>query len=344
MKSLPIKRKTQRGAVLLVLFLIVFSVAASVFLSSVNTHSVEVARLLDTRSEMGNAKQALISYAINYHQLGFDYVDDATIQDEGPGRLICPDVDNDSLADSTIALCTDYVRGRLPETFITGGSTTVTVTLNDYFSDIDQQFWYVVSPTFKEIATTTVNHLTTGNLTIDGETGYIAVIIAPGEALAGQDRIASNTLASNYLEQGNLAGTDFVNSYPADPDNFNDQVIGIKASELKLEELRINETNNTTPSIFYENARQEFYAYYLANGDLPATPDVITANVQTNLQNTGLGWLIDEGNVPSTFINYVQNVYPYVRYNLAGCTTYWYWFLPEAPYLPTSTYVSGTAC
>lgn len=329
MKSILKSRKTQRGAVLLVLFLIVFSVAASVFLSSVNTHSVEVRQLLDVRTEMGKSKQALIAYARNYHNYGFDNDGDTFTDDEGPGRLICPDVDNDSFADSTIAQCTDNVRGRLPETFTTAGSSTVTVTLNDYFSDVDQQFWYVVSPAFKEITTTQVNHLTAGTLSIDGVPGYVAVIIAPGEALAGQDRSASSTTAANYLEQDNLAGTSFINSYTADPDAFNDQVIGITAAELNVEIVGV-----------LEPTRQALYNYYAANTALPVTwPDLLTY-----MEANSFRWFLQEG-YSGIFSNYFHEVtYPYIRYNINGCATRWYWFIPPPPYNPNIIYQSGAIC
>lgn len=329
MTSLPNSPDKQRGAVLLVLFLVVFAFGASIFLASVNTHAVEMRRFNDVRHELDKAKQTLIAYARNYHTFGFDHDGDTFTDDEGPGRLICPNVDNDllGLADSNVTDCTDNVRGRLPEKVEYNGNTFL---LNNAFADIDQQFWYVVSPAFKEITTGSVNHLTTGNLSIDGVSGYIAVIIAPGEALAGQDRSASQTSAANYLEQGNLTGTSFINSYPADPDAFNDQVIGIRAEDLKLDEI---------VELFTEKPRKVLAAHYSTYGFLPNS---MTA-FQNHLRSIGLRWFIDEGYI-SAYSNYFYNSYPYVRYNLNGCTSYWYWFIPVSPYSPNFTYVSGTPC
>jgi hypothetical protein len=342
MNTLTGIRHKQRGAVLLVLFLTLFAAGATLFLSSVNTHTVEIRRHQDVRAELTSAKQALIAYAINYHTYGFDNDGDTFTDDEGPGRLICPDVDNDGLADTAITACTDYVRGRLPQSFSYSGNT---FNLNNSFADIDRQFWYVVSPAFKEIAATDVNPQTAGDLSIDGKAGYIAVIIAPGEALAGQDRSSSQIAATNYLEQDNLSGTSFINSYPDNPDAFNDQVIGIHASELTIEiieKIWDKEIENFPSNInnFIEFRRQELHAYYLAEGDLP------TGNEFGDyIQNKGYGWLIDEGYFDTSYANFNRNTsYPYVRYNLRGCSTYWYWFIPVSPYSPNFTYVSGSPC
>lgn len=339
MNVLTVNRNKQRGVILLVLFFAVFAVGATLFLSSVNTHTVEIRRHQDMRAELIKAKQALIAYAMNYHTYGFDNDGDTFTDDEGPGRLICPDVDNDGLADTSSADCTDYVRGRLPQSFSYGSNT---INLNNAFADIDQQFWYVVSPAFKEITTSNVNALTAGDLSIDGEAGYAAVIIVPGEAQVGQNRStsASRTVAANYLEQDNLAGTSFINSYPADPDAFNDQVIGIKPSELMIGKIWDKEVGNIPINDFIETTRQELYTYYLAEGDLP------TGNELSDyIQNKGYGWLKDEGYFETTYANYYRlTSYPYIRYNLRNCNTYWYWFIPVSPYSPNNTYGSGTPC
>ena len=82
---------------------------------------------------------------------------------------------------------------------------------------------------------TWLNSDVNADFTIDGVGGYVAVIIAPGDALSSQDRTVKTTPA-NYLESVNVTdgGTDraFVNANPADPDNFNDVVLGITWSEI----------------------------------------------------------------------------------------------------------------
>lgn len=336
MSHLRVNAVNQRGAALLVLFLIIFAVSTTMFLSSVNTHAVEVRQFNDTRAEMESAKQALIAYAMNYQTFGFDRDGDTYTDDAGPGRMPCPDTNNDGDAEAD---CTGYVRGRLPTSADFGANPVV---LNNTYVNIDQQFWYVLSPSFRELATSYVNDLTAGDLTIDGEGGFVAVIIAPGEALAGQDRVNAPTAAANYLEQDNIAGADFINYYPADPEAFNDQVIGIKASELMISTLKTDAINSTSNYYFYESARQQLNAYYTTNGTLPDNATTLNAY----MKDKGYGWLIDEGYMPSSiYLNYYRNSsYPYVRYNLKDCTSYWYWFIPVYPYSPSSTYVSGTPC
>ena len=329
-------KSRQRGAVLLTLFLVVFAVAATVFLASVDTHAVEVREFKDLRAEMEKAKQALIAYAAMHPGLGLDHDGDSFTDDEGPGRLPCPDIDNDGLTESGVSDCTDNVRGRLPEKITIGSNTMF---LNDTYASKDQQFWYVVAPAFKEITSNDVNHQTTGTLSIDGVSGYAAVIIAPGEALATQDRSASQTSAANYLEQGNLSGTSFVNTY-SDLTVFNDQVIGIKPSELMIQTLRDDVFDNKLSTI-REKMRQALAQYWTDNGTIISTQSALN----TYMQDKGYGWFIDENYLSTTFNNYYYNSgYPYIRYNKIGCTTYYYWFIPVSPYSPNNTYVSGTAC
>lgn len=313
MKNTIAVRKYQQGAVLLVMFLMLFTVATTVFLSSVDTNQVEVRQQQDVRIEMEKAKQALIAYAQNYPHFGFDNDDDGLTNDEGIGRLICPDVDNDGLADSNDTDCTDNVRGRLPERFTYGGSSTTTVTLNNYFADIDQQFWYVVSPAFKEITDSNVNHRTSPTLSIDGEQDYVAVIIAPGEAIGTQNRSAGQTTVANYLEYDNVSGSDFINSYPSDPDNFNDQVIGITADEIfaaiDVEEMVI------------EYAIDELENYWATNGFQPETTSDLSDFIETNGSAWYSSWFAHESYVDE-FNNFNRNDSPYDSYDWSEFSFY----------------------
>ena len=235
MKNAPLQetalKSSQQGAAILLFFLIVLTASTTFFLTTVNTQSIEVREFQDINYELEKAKQGLISYTSNYHTFGFDFDQDTETDDEGPGRFPCPDINKDGLADSNADDCTDYVRGRLPSSLSFGATSTITI--SNIYEIFDRQFWYVISPAFAEISTNSVNFTSNDFLTIDGETGYIAVIIAPGIEVGTQDRGQSDTDVTNYLEQGNVSGTAFVNSYPANPDLFNDKVIGIKLSDLK---------------------------------------------------------------------------------------------------------------
>ncbi len=360
--------KKQQGVILLAFFFVLFAAGATVFLSSVNTTSIQARQFQDVRAGMEKAKAALIAYAVNYHKYGFDNDFDGFANDEGPGRLPCPDVDNNYFSESNdpalnradllgevaamIVACSDYVRGRLPLRMTSEAGNISNLIQNNYlagnisnfiqnnnFTGLDQQLWYVVSPAFQEITTSDVNNDTLGDLFIDGDPDpYVAVIIYPGQALPGQNRTASPTTAANYLEQGNLAGTAFVNSHPADPDAFNDQVIGIKASELMLDELRDLDGNLIT---IINLARVTYRDYFNDNGFLPA--DVNTAS--NYAKNNGAGWFVDEGYMNTSFNNYTLNAWPSfqpnVSYTLDGCPGRVYFFFTA---FPNNNYVLGSSC
>ncbi len=334
MKSFPGNKKYQHGVALMIIFLMLFAVGANMFLSSVNTHQIEIRQLNDVRIEMVKAKQALIAYAINYRQYGFDNDADTYTDDEGPGRLICPDVDNDGLADSNITDCTDNVRGRLPEQFTYSiGGNTVPVILNNYFSSLDEQFWYVVSPAFKEITTGNVNNYSTGTLSIDGVAGYVAVIIAPGEALVGQNRALSQTDPANYLEQNNLTGTAFINSYPAAPDDFNDQVIGITAEELNVEIV----------AQIHEETKNALADYFTANTVLPGL-----AALSTFMESNGYRWIVEEG-YTAAYTGYLLHnddglhwYDPYVYFARQECGATSFFYVPNS--LANELWPAGVTC
>jgi len=219
--------KFQQGAILLVLFFVLFVFGSTIFLSATNSGSLESRQRDEVRYQMELAKAALISYALNYETFNIDGDGDGDFDDEGPGHLPCPDFNNDGISDNTCS--NNHERGRLPEYIVLPSGSHFS--LNDYFSDIDQQFWYVVSDDFREGRRVRLDR--DPRFTIDGIQNYVAVIIAPGEALASQNR-TNKTTTANYLESDNAIDDieTFFNSNPADPDNFNDMVLGITWSEI----------------------------------------------------------------------------------------------------------------
>jgi len=98
-----------------------------------------------------------------------------------------------------------------------------------------EKLWYFVAPKFLDGASDNLNYDTSATLTLDGVSGYAAIIIAPGPPL-------DNTQAANrpssqiadveaYLEGENATwgNGDFVSHAGG---NFNDAVIGIHKAEL----------------------------------------------------------------------------------------------------------------
>jgi hypothetical protein len=225
---IPKSNIRQQGAALMGIVLVVFVSASTLLFSAVRPPDAIDA--IDTRTyqELKAAKASLIAFAVNYASYNNDGL--------GPGRLPCPDA---------FLTSQPYWNGcnweyvlRLPEYVPLPNGTNFH--LNDYYADRDLQFWYAISSSYRWYkATFPVVNTTTGTeLTIDGDP-YVAVLIAAGPALEGQDREAVENSSNRYGAYENLEGDNkwwgyktFVTADPDDPENFNDVVIGITQSEL----------------------------------------------------------------------------------------------------------------
>ena len=95
--------KFQQGAILLVLFFVLFVFGSTIFLSATNSGSLESRQRDEVRYQMELAKAALISYALNYETFNIDGDGDGDFDDEGPGHLPCPDFNNDGILSPNIA-------------------------------------------------------------------------------------------------------------------------------------------------------------------------------------------------------------------------------------------------
>ncbi len=215
-------QNNQQGAALLLLIMVLFTTASSLIIASVNYNNPKIRQSIDVRDELAQAKEILLYYASVYPEISGS--------GNGPGRLPCPDGDNDGFPDSSCSTDLDTYQGRLPERLNPAGGTMLT--FSDEFSDLDQQIWYAVDPDYHTSTVSDVNFTNAGAFTIDGQSDYVAVLIAPGAAVDAQDRQDSSLDDSNYLEGGNQNGSPYVSSYATDPENFNDQVLGITRTEL----------------------------------------------------------------------------------------------------------------
>jgi len=259
--SLLISR-SQCGAALLIMMLILFMVTMGVLLKGYGTRKAQLRQDAATSEALSQAKAALIAYAVMY-------ADNYPPTGAGPGHLMCPDTDAPAFDGNGVPLppygapnapCGPNAIGRLPHS-ITLPSGNI-FPLADQGSGVDQQFWYAVANSF--IATpnagvnNTLNSTTPGTLTLDGQGDIAAVLIAPGPALNGQNRPSPS--AANYLEAGNVGGPNFVSSYPANPANFNDRVLPIRRSELlPLVTIKVADA-----------IKKYLDAYHTANGAYPA--------------------------------------------------------------------------
>ena len=181
------------------------SAASFVFLSRLNAASQQAYRDQQTMRALKEAKEALLGRAIA----------DAN----RPGSLPCPDTDNDGSSQLFAGPnCPSYV-GRLPFR---------TIDMNDLRDGSGERLWYAMSSNYKDYDSGELNSDTPGLISVDGNSDIVAVVVAPGGAGAGQNRV-SNSVA-DYLEDANSDGdTSYATSGGG---NFNDRIIIITRTEL----------------------------------------------------------------------------------------------------------------
>ena len=208
----------QRGVILLLMMLAVLVVGVSVLIRVLSNNSVSLRQQRNTSDALSGVKEALISYSVLY-------VDYYGVASAGPGHLMCPDADGDGLED---APCGTNSLGRLPTAMTLPGGEIFP--LSSYESELDQQIWYALSDVVRRNPVAALNTSTAGNLTLDGQGGIAAALIAPAETVAAQAR--ASTSPADSLEPGNVAAPDFVTFDPLDPANFNDRVLPIRFTEI----------------------------------------------------------------------------------------------------------------
>lgn len=169
-----------------------------------------------TLKTLQEAKAALIAYAAAQAWSG-------SSANDQPGALPCPASDEAGVSSTCTATASTRV-GRFP------WKTVKTTDLRDSSGHI---LWYALSANFRNAAgTTVINSDTQGTLTVTGDSPYnnvVAVIIAPGNVLNGQDRSVNSI--SNYLESTNATNTDtFVTGQVST--TFNDRLIVVTQSDL----------------------------------------------------------------------------------------------------------------
>ena len=201
LRTLPVS--SQSGAALLILIVIIVIISMTVLLKALNYKGSKTRQNAAAISALAKAKEALIAYAVTY-------VDNVS-GNANPGRLMCPD---------TVPTGTCGI-GRLP-------LRPLSLSDQDFVSN--QEFWYALNDGFREnqpVVNSSTTGSTTGLLKLDGVDKVVAIIIAPGLPLTGQNRPSNN--AADYLEAGNVGGTDFVTTATGE---FNDKVMAVRRSEI----------------------------------------------------------------------------------------------------------------
>lgn len=208
----------QRGVVLLAFFIVLFLGAAGAIITVLDNNTVDQRRNANTMNAMRAAKEALIAYAVLYSE-------NYSVAGSGPGYLPCPDSNGDGLEN---APCGSNSLGRLPSliTLPSGSDFPLSV----YGANVDEQFWYSVSDTFRRSPLGVLNSTALSTVTLDTQSRIAAVIIAPGPATGGQAR--PSNIAARYLEANNTTAPNFVSSDPVNPTLFNDRVLPITIDEI----------------------------------------------------------------------------------------------------------------
>src|SRR5450830_261393 len=220
-------QQSQSGATLILLLFIIALAAATYSLKIFDASDLKAERDKKTGFALAEAKASLIGWSIG--------------QASKPGSLPCTDtINGGSGVTSGTNACASYL-GRLP---------WKQLGLQDIRDGNGECLWYAVSPDFRNNmtdATRVTKPLvtTSGAITIKNSLGAIlatnvvAVVIAPGATLAGQDNSDSsvttcggNLTVSNYLENYDATNLVFISS-PA-TSTFNDRLIYITKDEIYI--------------------------------------------------------------------------------------------------------------
>ena len=264
--------------------------------------SVDKSRVERNSEVLQRAKAALLLYAYNYP---------FTNPGRGPGRLPCPDTDDDGSPNPSFnCINGGAIVGRLPW-------NDADLQFYDARDATGERLWYAVSSNFanqKPAVTDVINSATTGTITVfdqngallfDGNgAGVAAVIMAPGEEMEGQDRAADPNDPVNYLETfGGYSNSAFVNGESDDlTDGFrlgpvysaannsimvNDQMVFITREELL----------SVAKSSVLDNYQAAVTDYRVNTGRFPWLDDFSTTDLLNFDADLGAG----RGRVPAVF-------------------------------------------
>ncbi len=236
---------------------LVVLMSAYLIANALNRTSTEVGIERDQRTvqALREAKAALIAWAAN-------------VNSTQPGALPCPDTNNDGIAEGSCSGATVTV-GRLP---------WQSLGIDDLRDASGERLWYALSTNFRKLpGTTTINSDSQGQLGIAGTTvisatsgDVVAVVLAPGQPVAGQNRSAANVnSAASYLESTNAGTTGTFTTAAQPSDTFNDRVMPITRAELwavvePVVAARIQSDLVGAPGSFFNNYKAAWGRYPFA--------------------------------------------------------------------------------
>jgi hypothetical protein len=221
-------RAAQRGFAIMVIVALIVLVSAYFLANGLNRTSAQISndREARTMAALLKAKSALIAYAAS--EAWQSHMGQSTGQ---PGSLPCPDRDSDGDSDCVWGGITNSVSliGLLPYT---------TLGTEDLRDASGERLWYAVSRNFRKLSgVTVVNSDTQGQFTVTGTTtasNVVAVVIAPGPVIQGQNRSSGTPSPGSYLESFNANdGVNFIFTTNALPtQTLNDRLITITQADL----------------------------------------------------------------------------------------------------------------
>ena len=198
LRTTPTIIRRQRGAAFMVMLVIMIIGVTGMFVASLSSSALQVARSQNTADALAKAKDALIAYAVS--------------DSNRPGELPCPDFNNDGVSDIN-----DYSGSNCRS--LTGWLPWRTLGLPELRDANGDHLWYAVADPFHANGSvalnsdTLINNSTSMLTVIDGATGttletnVIAIVFSPGAVVSAETRSATDsyasTLALNYLEGKN---------------------------------------------------------------------------------------------------------------------------------------------
>lgn len=201
MKSESTMLNHQRGAALLAMMAVIMILVTSAFLASLSLNKQRIEQNRNNAKALSEAKQALMAYAV--------------VQSP-PGKMLCPDIDGDGVADYSGVNCVTQ-RGFIPYRDLA---------LKHYRDAFNNLLWYAVDARYVKTSGGELNPSLGGQLQVNGESGYVAVLIAPGTVLVNQQRSYSDdsSRVAQYLEGTNADGNSASYSRIRD-ENHNDEML-----------------------------------------------------------------------------------------------------------------------
>jgi hypothetical protein len=228
--ALPRRRPPgrERGFALILILSLVVLLSSYLLVNALNRSSSQLSNAREERTQgaLLKAKSALIAYAASEQWQA--YKGQSTNQ---PGALPCPDQDDDGDADCIGPGITNSVSliGRLP---------WKTLGTDDLRDASGERLWYAVSRNYRKLSgVTVVNSDAQGQLGVIGTTtasNVVAIVVAPGQVVQGQDRTAGHNSPASYLEgfnaNDNINYVFTTNAIPSDA--LNDRLVAITQADL----------------------------------------------------------------------------------------------------------------